>query len=279
MRIPHAVELYKESLPLVFPGLEIGNDLSNRNPDGTVSASTSWTIWHDDVTEMYRRSSAADGYLWAPDQNRDNLTVLTNHKADKILFSSGLTARGVMFGTKPGAEVPGSQPGLHIVHGKKEIILASGSLASAPVLERSGIGSPDVLAAAGVPQIVDLPGVGVNLVDQPGTGTSALVAEAYQNDTSIIDGRTLFAPEISLVNAEQIWGDGKLRDCALRGLIDALLIQQPPENANIYSQLASPEILESRAQDLVAAGGAATLQGAKIVLNTTIDLIVSHDCE
>lgn len=209
MRIPRAVELYKESLPLVFPGLTIGNDLSNRSLDGTVSASSSWTIWHDYNAAVNRRSSAADGYLWANDQQRESLTVLTNHKVDKVLFSDDLSASGVIFGIAPGADVPGSQPGLHAVHAKKEVVLAAGSLATAPVLERSGIGSSDVLAAAGIQQLVELPGVGVNLVDQPGTGTSALVAEAYQNDTSLIDGRILFAPEISLVNVEQIWGTGK----------------------------------------------------------------------
>jgi len=209
MRIPGAVGLYKESLPSVFPGLTIGNDLSNRSLDGTVSASSSWTIWYDEDSGANRRSSAADGYLWASDQQRDSLTILTNHKVDKALFEDSLTARSAIFGTNPGADVPGSQPGLHIVHANKEIILAAGSLATAAVLERSGIGRSEVLEAAGIQQLVDLPGVGVNLVDQPGTGTSALVAEAYQNDTSIIDGRILFAPEISLVNVEQIWGAGE----------------------------------------------------------------------
>lgn len=213
MRIPRAVELYKESLPLVFPGLMIGNDLSNRSLDGTVSASSSWTIWHDYDTGENRRSSAADGYLWASGQQRESLTVLTNHKVDRILFCEDLTASSVVFGTKPGADVPGSHSGLHVVHANKEVILAAGSLATAPILERSGIGSSGVLDAAGVQQLVDLPGVGVNLVDQPGTGTSALVAEAYRNDTSLIDGRILFAPEISLVNVEHIWGAG---ECIVR---------------------------------------------------------------
>lgn len=209
MRIPRAVELYKESLPLTFHGLTIGNDLSNRSLDGTVSASSSWTIWHDYSTSENRRSSAADGYLWATDQQREGLTVLTNHKVDKVLFSDDITASSVVFGIKPGADVPGSHPGLHVVHANHEVILAAGSLATAPVLERSGIGSPDILKSAGVRQLVELPGVGVNLVDQPGTSTSALVSEAYQNDTSLIDGRILFAPEISLVNVDQIWGAGE----------------------------------------------------------------------
>lgn len=219
MRIPRAVELYKESLPLVFPGLTIGNDLSNRSLDGTVSASSSWTIWHDYDTGENRRSSAADGYLWASDQQRDSLTVLTNHKVDRVLFTDDLTASSVVFGISPGTDVPGSQPGLHVVHANKEVILAAGSLATTPILERSGIGSSVVLEAAGIQQLVDLPGVGVNLVDQPGTGTSALVAEAYQNDTTLIDGRTLFAPEISLVNVGEIWAAGECSHRCRAGVV------------------------------------------------------------
>ena len=42
--------------------------------------------------------------------------------------------------------------------------------------------------------------------DQPGTGTSALVSESYQNNTSLIDNRNIFAPIISLVNIDEIWG-------------------------------------------------------------------------
>lgn len=57
--------------------------------------------------------------------------------------------------------------------------------------------------------LVDLPGVGTNLVDQPGRGAAALIAEKYQDDPSIIDNRTVFAPSLSLANVEQIWPDSR----------------------------------------------------------------------
>lgn len=208
MHIPKAVALYKEALQLTFPGLTISNDLSNRSADSTVSASTSWTIWYDNVTGENMRSSAADALLWAPDQQREKLTVLANHKVDKVIFSNNLTAVGVQFGAKPGSDVPGSLPGLYTVQATKEVILAAGALASASILERSGIGNAIILEAAGVQQLVDLPGVGCNLVDQPGTGSSALVTEQFQNDTGIIDSVNMFAPVISLANVEQIWPEG-----------------------------------------------------------------------
>jgi len=199
MRIPGAQKLYKEALPLIFPGLTIGNDLSNRNT--VVSASASWTIWYDSVTGKHRRSSAADGLLWAANQQRDSLTILANHKVDKVLFDKRMKAIGVRFGIN-------STTKLSTAYAKREVILAAGALGSAPILERSGVGKASVLKAIGIKQLVDLPGVGAHLNDQPGTATSALVAAAYQNDTSIIDGRQLFAPEISLVNVDEIWGLG-----------------------------------------------------------------------
>lgn len=58
-----------------------------------------------------------------------------------------------------------------------------------------------------------------------------------------------------------------------------MLIYESLEYSDIYGQLTSPDNLEARAQGLVAAGGAATIQGAKAILNTTIDLIAGHNCE
>lgn len=245
MRIPGAQKLYKEALPLVFPGLTVGNDLSNRT--SVVSASASWTIWYDPVTGKNRRSSAADGLLWAAGQQRDSLTILANHKVDKVLFDKKMNAKGVKFGTN-------STSKLSTVYAKREIILAAGTLGSAPILERSGVGKASVLKAMGIEQLVDLPGVGANLNDQPGTASSALVADAYQNDTSIIDNRSLFAPEVSLVNVDEIWGFGA---------------------SSYVNDITSPEALLSRAQALVDVGAAATVEGAQRILNTTIDLIVN----
>lgn len=200
MRIPGGQKLYKEALPLAFPGLLAGNDLSNRT--SVVSASTSWTIWYDSVTGKNRRSSAADGLLWSASQQRKSLTILANHKVDKVLFDQKMNAVGVTFGKN-------SSTALATVYAKKEVILAAGTLASAPILERSGVGKASILKELGINQLVDLPGVGANLNDQPGTGSSALIAEAYQNDTSLIDSRGMFAPVISLVNVDEIWGSSK----------------------------------------------------------------------
>ncbi|OAA41725.1 GMC oxidoreductase [Metarhizium rileyi] len=247
MRIPKAVQIYKDGLPLVFSALEIGNDLSNRT--SVVSASTSWTIWYDPVTGRNRRCSAADAFLWAQDQQRESLTVLANHTVTKVTFDKDLKATGVLFA---GSLAKGKGP-VYTVKARKSVILAAGTLATSPILERSGIGKASVLSAARIKQLVDLPGVGANLNDQAGSSTSALMSKKHQNDTSMADGRNLFGPEISLVSINELWATSA---------------------SSVAESLASPANLASRAEALVNAGAAVTIAGAEKVLNATIQLIV-----
>lgn len=86
--------------------------------------------------------------------------MLANHTVTSILFDHGTTAGGVAFAD---ATVTDPRRKIHQVRARKGVILAAGALGSTPILERSGIGSAKVLAAAKVQQIVDLPGVGANL--------------------------------------------------------------------------------------------------------------------
>jgi len=122
------------------------------------------TIWYDPVTGKNRRSSAADGYLWAPSQQRPKFTVLATHKVDKVLFGNDTTATGVLFLPSDGSVLPANS---FKAFATKGVILSAGSLASAPILERSGIGKPSVLKSAGIKQVVDLLGVGTNLNVRP----------------------------------------------------------------------------------------------------------------
>ncbi|KHN95701.1 GMC oxidoreductase [Metarhizium album ARSEF 1941] len=199
MRIPKAVQLYKDSLPLVFSGLQVGNDLSNRT--SVVSASTSWTMWYDPATGKHVRSSAADALLWAPGEQRSALTVLANHTVAKVTFDEDLKATGVVFVST----LTKNQGPVYAVKARRSVILAAGTLATPPILERSGLGDSRILAAAKIEQLVDLPGVGANLNDKPGVETRALMPKKLHNDTSLVGGPSVFGPEISLVNINEIW--------------------------------------------------------------------------
>ncbi|OAA72300.1 GMC oxidoreductase [Cordyceps fumosorosea ARSEF 2679] len=234
MRIPKAIRWYKEALPAAFSGLRIGNDLSSRT--SVVSASTSWTIWLETSTGRMRRSSAADALLWAPSQQRKTLTVLANHTVASILFDHGTTtARGVIF---TDAASKDAHRNMYRVQAQKGVILAAGTLGTAPILERSGIGNPRILTAAKVHQLVDLPGVGANLN-----------ASAFDSICGINPSLTFTGPT---------WSNGV-------GIGRA---------SSIAASLAQPSTLESRAQSLVNSGAAVNLEGARMILNTTIELIL-----
>ena len=110
----------------------------------------------------WTRSYSRSGYL-DPLPPRSNYDVLANAHVTRILFNSSspqnnITATGVEYTRDGGATKL-------TVQVNKEVILASGSVGSPTVLLYSGIGPKDVLDAAGVPVISELPGVGQHLQD------------------------------------------------------------------------------------------------------------------
>ncbi|KAK1979599.1 GMC oxidoreductase [Colletotrichum cereale] len=104
------------------------------------------------------RSYAANAYL-GPARQRTNLKVVTEAHVSKILFrntKNGIEATGVTWtrGTEKA-----------VATAAKEVILASGSIASPQLLELSGIGRKNVLQKHGIEVLVDNPNVGENLQD------------------------------------------------------------------------------------------------------------------
>ncbi|KAH7355722.1 hypothetical protein BKA66DRAFT_475102 [Pyrenochaeta sp. MPI-SDFR-AT-0127] len=104
------------------------------------------------------RTTAADfitkGY------RRENITIKTDVTVDKLLLSrdSGeLTATGVVTISKAGKQVE--------YHARKEVVVAAGAYCSPPILMRSGLGPKEELEKHGIECVVDLPGVGKNLMD------------------------------------------------------------------------------------------------------------------
>ncbi|MDH3241269.1 MAG: GMC family oxidoreductase N-terminal domain-containing protein, partial [Alphaproteobacteria bacterium] len=101
-----------------------------------------------------RRWSAARGFL-RPILKRPNLTVLTGALADRLLLDGGCAAGALI--RQNNAE--------RVLRARREVILSAGAVASPVILERSGIGDADRLAARGVDAVHHLPGVGENLQD------------------------------------------------------------------------------------------------------------------
>ena len=91
------------------------------------------TIWRG------RRQSAAVAFL-DPVRDRPNLTVLTGVTVDRIRFA-GKRATGVIVRDAAGERT---------IAARGEVILSAGAIASPGVLERSGVGDPQRLAALGI---------------------------------------------------------------------------------------------------------------------------------
>ena len=104
--------------------------------------------------KMGRRWSAARGFL-KPVLGRPNLRVETGAVVDRVEIEDG-RARRIVY-VKDGRRVTAVARG--------EIVLSAGAVASPVILERSGVGRPDILKARGVEPLVALPGVGENLQD------------------------------------------------------------------------------------------------------------------
>jgi choline dehydrogenase len=110
------------------------------------------------------RQNTGIAYLTQGVRHRPNLTIRDRTEVDQILFS-GRTATGVL--TVDGTRYEAGQ-----------VILSAGSLGSAAILLRSGIGPARDLTGLGIEIVADLP-VGQRLHDQPVYhGVYALKAEA-----------------------------------------------------------------------------------------------------
>ena len=99
-----------------------------------------------------KRESAATAFL-EPARRRPNLVVESGVTVDRLLLE-GRKVTGVT-GLRGGRPVT--------FRATREVLLAAGALASPAILQRSGVGPADVLAAAGVELVADRPGVGGNL--------------------------------------------------------------------------------------------------------------------
>jgi choline dehydrogenase-like flavoprotein len=104
-----------------------------------------------------RRSSAAYAFL-EPLKDDPRLSIRLRASVRRILVESG-AARGVIWRNARGEDRMALADG--------EVILAAGALVTPQLLMLSGIGPAAQLAEHGIRCLVDLPGVGQNLVDHP----------------------------------------------------------------------------------------------------------------
>ena len=129
--------------------------------------------------ETGRRSDTAHHYIYNQDHNK-NLNILVRHRVVRVIFeyvfhiASLLTYSRVDFNYDRGTRAVGieyvddtigrakgtTEP--LVARASRLVVLSAGAFGSSAILERSGIGSKDVLSKNNIQQLVDLPGVGEN---------------------------------------------------------------------------------------------------------------------
>ncbi|WP_130840043.1 GMC family oxidoreductase [Corynebacterium neomassiliense] len=115
------------------------------------------------IPETNQRSSSSNAYrdLLTRAGLRGNLDLLTGHRTEKLLLST--TGDTVCTGVRVTGP-SGTARDLRLADGG-EVIMCAGAYETPRLLMASGVGDPEVLSAAGVETLVDLPGVGRNLQD------------------------------------------------------------------------------------------------------------------
>ena len=103
-----------------------------------------------------QRWSAARGYL-APIAGRANLTIVTGARTHRVVIDNG-RATGVDFSLGEGKPVQRALA-------TREVIVCAGAFQSPQILQLSGIGDPEMLAAHGIAPVLARAGVGANLQD------------------------------------------------------------------------------------------------------------------
>ncbi len=140
--------------PLTRAFIEAGQQLGLPYNDDVNGASQDGVTFYDQTRRDGRRESAAAAFLH-PVMERENLTVVTDARATRILVEGGC-AVGVEY-RRRGRTLS--------AYAEREVIVSGGTINSPRLLLLSGIGPADELSALGIEVVHDLPGVGKNYQD------------------------------------------------------------------------------------------------------------------
>lgn len=112
-----------------------------------------------------RRSYSRLGHYSDVNTTRDNYDLLVKHQVVRLVYPDGITSG------PPVVEIRSlDDDSLVNATATGEVILSAGAFHTPTILQRSGIGPAAFLSSAGIPLVLDLPGVGSNLQDHSGSG-------------------------------------------------------------------------------------------------------------
>ncbi|EUC48625.1 GMC oxidoreductase [Bipolaris oryzae ATCC 44560] len=125
--------------------------------------------WQRYVSPEGRRQDTAHRYIHPKleQEQYSNLHVLVESKVVRVLFDDNKRATGVEYTPNPEFQctIGLSMHPVKQVRARKLVVVTCGACGTPPVLERSGLGSKDILERAGVPLVEELPGVGKDYQD------------------------------------------------------------------------------------------------------------------
>ena len=142
------------------------------------------------------RSTAAD--FVTKTYRRENVTIRTQMVVDRVVIEK---IDGLLRAT--GAELVARDGSRSTVRASGEVVVSGGAYCTPTILMRSGIGAKDELAEHNIECLVDLPGIGKNLMDHP---LSFMFYEV--NDPALTLDRMVYE-EGSFASTYQLWKDEK----------------------------------------------------------------------
>ncbi|KAK8121678.1 hypothetical protein PG984_010348 [Apiospora sp. TS-2023a] len=126
--------------------------------------------WMRTVSKEGKRQDAAHVYLHpklADAEKYPNLHVVVEAQVVRVLFDENKRASGVEYRANPHfqASIALTAAPVRTVKARKMVIVSCGAMGTPTVLERSGLGNPEVLKKAGVDLVADIAGVGQEYQD------------------------------------------------------------------------------------------------------------------
>lgn len=156
-----------------------------------------FSIWPQTLDPVQNvRWDAATAFYWPIAHKRRNIQMV-NGTVSNITWAKGCSKRRAT-----GVEYINPQGHRTTLEAKKEIILSAGALRTPLILERSGVGNRKRLEKLGIETLVNLPGVGENVIDQPNLPliyASTLKTEGYAPYATFPTAKDLFGADFSSI--------------------------------------------------------------------------------
>ncbi|KAI0672931.1 alcohol oxidase [Trametes maxima] len=173
----------------------------NSNPyGGNATGLSNSACSIDRVKDVGRRSYSASTY-YNISKDRPNLTVLLSTQATRINFANTLSSPGSLRAISVTVIAVNSSGVTGTLGARKDVVLSAGAIQTPQLLELSGIGNKTLLHSVGIATLVDLPGVGENLQDQPFLSQDFELSENFSTFDELRNNATFLAEQEAIYAA------------------------------------------------------------------------------